>query len=185
MQTRRFVFCATFLAYCVSIPLYSEGGYYDAINQAHENAHGTNEAVRVASHHANCAGFKLPSGEVFDMPEPRMSLPSFIASLPTSSRGPLFHYYFVKMGKQWLDKPSYVWDEWVGFLFGAQAELMKVVESESPRSTSDQLAEFSRYGLHLCHLLKNNSGHSPYTDFCIAMRTQTYITLKKLKALGR
>jgi hypothetical protein len=123
--------------------------YYDDINRAHEQAHRDNEQVRLHSRFTNCAGFKLPSGEVFDMPEPKLTLDHLISTLPSSLRGPLFDYYFLTMGKHWQTKPSYVWDEWVGYLSGAKKKLELKMLGQSARSTLPELKEFTLYGIHL------------------------------------
>jgi hypothetical protein len=162
-------------------PLIAGDYYYDEINKAHESSHKANEQIRLKSSFPNCAGFRLPSGKVFDLPEPSLSLDDFIYSLSSNEKGSLFDYYFLEMGNHWKSKPSYVWDEWVGFLFGAKKELELLADGKKSRSTTKQLKEFTRYGSHLCNLVKKrHPENTGYQAFCNNMQSQSESTLTSL-----
>ncbi len=181
MQLR---YCAyLFAIYCFSSAslLLAEGGFFDQINKAHELSHKANESVRLNSIHANCAGFVVPSGRIFDMPEPRLKLEEFIHSIPPSKKKALFDYYFIQMGSDWNSKPSYVWDEWVGFLFGAREELKQLLKAGSPRKTSTELIEFTTYGDHFCKLVATKHPYEQiYKEFCTAMMSESKMVLNAL-----
>lgn len=90
----------------------------DKITHVHESCHGISSQLRNRLHKP---AFYTLHDTYFVVDEPRTTLAAVAKSIPVEKRGPVYALYCVNAQQWWNDQPSYLIEEMVCYINGAEA----------------------------------------------------------------
>jgi hypothetical protein len=89
----------------------------DKITHVHESTHGINSQLR---NRFGRPTFYVMGGVWFHVDEPKTTLSAVARSIPTEKRGDVYKLYCVDAQRWWNNEPSYLIDEMVAYINGAE-----------------------------------------------------------------
>lgn len=139
----------------------------------HETIHGINSELR--NHHAKSSkmnGFYCLNDKAAFILEPHVKIGDVAKRVPNSLRLGRYNGYLVEQRQHWDDMPTYLLDEWVAYIAGAEVAVDLVKMGRNLGSKSDVLIgpmEFVYYALTLGKTIEeldpNYAGMKQFKEF--------------------
>jgi len=95
-------------------------------------------------------------GQAIIIDDPNIKITDIIDYVPKNLRSRRFKTYFIDQNKHWNDVPTYILDEWVCYILGAECgidDFDRKVKLEKTNAVSGSI-EFSIYALAMCLSIK-------------------------------
>lgn len=126
----------------------------DLITHGHETSHGIASELR--NTHSGVNGFYCLNNKAAFVKEPKLTLSQITSRVPSVLRKSRYDTYLVAQRRYWDDTPTYLLDEWIAYINGAEVgidQYNNVSKGRDDGTSSDMIiapVEFSYYVLALC-----------------------------------
>jgi hypothetical protein len=169
----------------------SPATYGDRATTAHETLHGINSYLRnkypVRGKRTN--GLYLGQNQAVILEEPRLRKSAVAAFVPAVLRGSRFDTYVVGQ-REWDDTATYLLDEWICYILGAEAALESTESGDGSKcDIVYAAAEFAVYGTalllaveqHCPDYLRRNPSFAPLIAVLVERSLEVYARGLKTK----